>query len=224
MITKMTPLGAIARGVVAGAAGAFALGALMKMTSRMMPQPPAGSVDHADEKQKREMPPETVARRFVEDFMRRGPLGNEAKARGGEIVHVGFGAMWGAMYGANYGTHRLFHGPLGSALYGAIVWGISDNLILPAFRLGPPIRKQSAAGHLYMLVAHLAYGEALWLAYEGLRSKTWLPLVAPIAARWSVRAVPKLLRPAAYRVIETVAEQRPVRRVRDAALALAAEI
>ena len=175
---RMTPLGAATRGIAAGLVGSAALGMFLMKTGKVAPEPPKEAFQPPEEAQKSEQPTETVARRTVEDFMKLGPLSKDAKARGGELVHFGFGGAWGALYGMLHETVPGMCGPLAAAAFGAFVWTASDHVILPAFRLAPLPTKLPLKFHAYWLSAHVLYGLTTWASFEAMRPQAIPELLA----------------------------------------------
>src|SRR5512132_601151 len=96
---EVTPLGALARGLVAGAVGSAVQSLFFKATARLQPQPPKDVFQPPDEQQAGEMAMGTVARRVVEGLARRGPITEAQKKAGGQIVHFAYGAAWGGLWG-----------------------------------------------------------------------------------------------------------------------------
>ncbi len=172
----VSPLGALARGLLAGASGSYGQNLFLKATSRIAPSPLAKPPFKPPEsKQRRESSTTTLARRFVEQLMQRGPLGEEAKSRGGSIVHYTFGAAWGgALCLACDSVPALDNFLVGSVGFGTFVWVASEGVLLPAFRLSAPIGAYSMQNHAYALLAHVAFGSATWLTYRALRSLPWM--------------------------------------------------
>jgi hypothetical protein len=168
--TMRTPLIALGYGLVAGAMGAFGQSLFFKATGKLAPKPPEGAFDPPEPEQASEKETETVARRTVQKLMQRGPVRKETLSRGGELVHFGFGAMWGGVYALGRESLGRRPGPGLIAGYGAFVWAVSDNLILPSFRLAAWPTAYPLRSHAYALAAHLAYGAAVGAAYEALRS------------------------------------------------------
>src|SRR6266850_3295346 len=119
-----TPLGAFLKGLLAGAAGAFVQNQFFKATQRLKPD--ASQVPEEEggkpQPESKETSPETVARRWTEGLMLRGPLSPEGKRKGGSAVHYLFGAGWGGLYG----LARESFPWMSPALFGALVWLLSD--------------------------------------------------------------------------------------------------
>ncbi len=187
-----TPLRALTDGAIAGAAGSLAQDLFFAATARWQPhERPAGFVPPEPE-QKEEQPTETVARRLVEDLAQAGPLPPERKALGGRMVHYGFGAAWGALYGAAAESLPMLTSPLGASLFGAKVWALSDNVLLPAFGLAAPPARYGLATHAYGFVAHVVYGTAVMAAYRILGWPVTRPLLlASVAALFLLRPRPE---------------------------------
>jgi hypothetical protein len=158
-----TPLGALGSGLLAGLAGTAATGAFMTATRRLAPSLPPGRFTPPEPEQAHELPTETMARRLVEGQAHRGPLGPVRKRRLGRLLQLGFGARWGVLYGLLRESFPVLRGPAGALGLGAVAWLVSEELLLPAFRLAPPPRARPARLHLYGLASHLVFGLAAGL-------------------------------------------------------------
>lgn len=191
-------LGSFIAGLVAGAVGSFAQSLFFEATRKLAPKTPERAFDAPEPQQRDETSTQTVARRFVEGFMAR-PLTH--KELGGQLVHYAFGAAWGGVYGLVHGPRPAFRGPLGALAFSTLVWGISDNLILPAFKIAAWPQAYPAATHAYALGAHLAYGAAVWGAYELLRPTALGAIAAYLGAAWLTRSLPSGVRAPARRAI-----------------------
>jgi hypothetical protein len=193
-----TPLGALARGLAAGAIGAGFQSLFFLATARFRPRPTAlpPELGKPEREAKDETNPQTVARRAADGLMQRGPIDERSKAALASVVHYGFGAAWGGLYGLARESMRI------SALgFGAAVWMASDNLILPAFRLAAWPTHYSVREHHYALQAHFVYGLSTAAAYALLRDVGVVPLgtipamVGLQAWAWLLRSPPaRLLR------------------------------
>ncbi len=87
-----------------------------------------------------------------------GPIPEEQQAAAGSIAHYAMSGATGAIYGLLSSRAPAIRKGRGLA-YGALVWGLADEVTIPAFGFGSlraPIRS-----HLQGLVAHLVYGVAL---------------------------------------------------------------
>ena len=195
-----SPLGALARGLAAGAIGAGVQSLFFLATKKWMPKPtkvPPG-LGKPEEEARDETNLETAARRATEGLMQRGPLDAGSKSGAGSAIHYAFGAAWGGLYGLTRETTRV--SPIG---FGAIVWMASDNLLLPLFRLAAWPKHYSLKEHHYALQAHFVYGLGTAAAYAMLRDVGPLPLgtipavIGLQAWAWLLRTPPaRLLRKA----------------------------
>jgi hypothetical protein len=83
----------------------------------------------------------------------------DRKGAAGEVVHYATGAAFGALYGVVAG--RLgFSALLGGALFGAAVWLVNDEALVPALGLSRPPWDYPASAHAKALASHLVYGAA----------------------------------------------------------------
>ena len=169
-----SPLGALARGMIAGVIGAGAQSVFFALTRRWTPKPtrlPPG-VGKPEGNDVSSL--EAVATRVSEGLMKRGPLSEKQRSVGASAIHYLFGAIWGGLYG----LARESFGRVSPALFGAGVWMACDNLLLPAFRVAAWPHRYSLREHHYALHAHCAYGFATAGAYALLRDLGPLPLGA----------------------------------------------
>ena len=166
-------MGALVRGLAAGAAGAFAQDVFFRVTDPVKPSPPEHVFEPPEREQAFEGSTATVARRFVEGMMAREAMSPEAKERGAKIVHYAFGSAFGGLYGLlRESAPRLRRGRASSrtaTLFGTTVWALGDELLLPAFRLSARPLAYPASTHAYAWAAHLAYGLAVAGTYGALR-------------------------------------------------------
>jgi hypothetical protein len=155
---RTNPLGAMARGAVAGAAGTIAMDALWFSRYRRE----GGDQDfiswetaEGTEKWDDAAAPGRVGRRLLEAVLHRDPPDRWARTTT-NVVHCATGMMWGAQYGilaASTKRHRI---PLAVA-FGPAVW-LSSYLILPLAKVYKPIWEYDAKTLAKDLGAHLVYG------------------------------------------------------------------
>ncbi|MGP7997275.1 MAG: hypothetical protein ACLPKI_08140 [Streptosporangiaceae bacterium] len=162
----LTPLAAVAGGVLAGAVGTVCLDAVQYMRYRR-----GGGTDTPLEWEFApvgtwaEAPaPGQVARRVVEGFTQR-ELPDRWAWLISTIMHWGYGSSAGAAYGVLAGSLRRPH-PWYGVPFGAVVWA-TGYVILPEGGLYKPIWEYDAKTLTEDLTAHLAYGAgtgaAFWL-------------------------------------------------------------
>jgi hypothetical protein len=193
-----TPIGALVRGLAAGALGAGAQSLFFLATRKWAPRPSelAPNFGKPEPEAAAESTIETMARRTTDGLMQRGPIDERTKKAAGTLVHYAFGAGWGGLYGLVRESTRV------SAVgFGAFVWMASDHLLLPAFRLAAWPNRYSLKEHHYALQAHFVYGLATAGSYALLRDVGPLPLgtipamVGLQALAWLQRTPPaRLLR------------------------------
>ncbi len=161
---EMTPLGAVMRGIVAGAAGTAVLTAYQLVESKI-----GGSEDGGGEEGppswENAPEPAKVGKRIIEGVFKRevsvdqiGLLTN--------VMHWTYGSAWGAAYGLTRGTWpgRALSGGLA---FGTTVWG-SDYVLLPAMKLYKPMWKYPPASLAKDWARHLTYGLGVARAYRAL--------------------------------------------------------
>jgi hypothetical protein len=158
MDTRPTPLRAVVRGLVAGAAGTAAMDLYLFAryrqgggTSRFPEWELSSGLKDWDDAPA----PAHVGKRLVEGLLdvelpaRRAPLVNN-------LTHWGFGMFSGAGYGLVAGS--LPRAPIGYGLpFGASVWA-GGYVVLPAAKLYEPIWKYDVKTLANDLSAHLVYG------------------------------------------------------------------
>lgn len=210
-----SPLGAFFAGCAAGFAGALAQSLFFAQTRKIAPAPPAEAFVPVEPEQRQEMPTQTVARRVTEQPAQRGPL--EHGARAAQAVHLAFGTGWGGLYGLAAGTlPRL--GTLKAGLgFGMVVWLVSDDVLLPVFRLSAWPHRYPIQSHLYAIAAHAVYGAVVASTFAAL-GRAATPATAALGSLWLTRRVPRLVRPTARRAVTR--GLRVALPVRDAWLAL----
>lgn len=217
----VTPFRALLLGLAAGAFGAGVQTLAAKATSRIAPKLPEGAFDPPEYQQKSERATETVARRVYEGLMQRGPITPAGKRSLANLVHYEFGAAWGGLYGLLRESYPSLLGPIGTTLgYGTFVWFVSDNVLLPMFRLAGPANAYPWRTHAYALGMHVVYGAGSYVAYEALRERPLATAVGFLAARRRIaRRVPKPLRSSLGPVVTSIAKarvRRPIARWRQA--------
>jgi hypothetical protein len=203
---RISPLRALVGGLVAGAMASFVQALFFKATARVMPAQPEGAFVPVEPAQHGEMATHTVARRFVEGMMSR-ELTPDSKALAGQIVHYAFGSLWGGLYGILGETYPGLRTPVGMIAYSTAVWGVGDNLVLPAFQLSAWPQAYPAKNHAYAWAAHVAYGAALWGSYEAIERVPWATALQIILLR---RAVDKVQSRLGDRIREPIAALAPL--------------
>ncbi|HEX5083627.1 MAG TPA: DUF1440 domain-containing protein [Blastocatellia bacterium] len=97
-----------------------------------------------------------IARLISEDVFGHR-LAESEKETAGAVAHYAMGATSGAVYGA--AAELLPTATAGAGLpFGAAVWLIADELIVPALGLSKPPAAYPLSTHAYALASHLVYG------------------------------------------------------------------
>ncbi|WP_433167132.1 DUF1440 domain-containing protein [Kribbella sp. CA-247076] len=164
----LTPLGAIARGLVAGAVGTLAMDVLLYAEYRAGggKSPFRRWEFSADIENWDQAPaPAQVGRRLFEGLLHR-ELPDRRAALVNNITHWAFGIANGAAYGVVAGstpTPKIRYG----VPFGATVWS-TGYVVLPLAGLYEPIWKYSAKVLAKDLTAHLTYGLSTATTYRRL--------------------------------------------------------
>ncbi|MGH3204239.1 MAG: hypothetical protein ACRDP5_19625 [Streptosporangiaceae bacterium] len=154
---RLTPLAAVAGGLLAGAVGTICLDAVQYLKYRRgggTESPlawefaPITSWEQADA-------PGQVAKRVIEGFTER-KLPDRYAFPISTAMHWGYGSSSAALYGIVAGSLRRPHAAYGLP-FGAAVW-FSGYLILPEGGLYKPIFEYDAETLAWDLSGHLAYG------------------------------------------------------------------
>jgi len=96
-------------------------------------------------------------------------LAEDEKETAGAVAHYAMGATSGAIYGAM--AEVLPVTTIGAgAPFGAAVWVIADEAILPVTGLSKSPKEYSLSTHVYALTSHLVYGIATELVRRGVRN------------------------------------------------------
>jgi hypothetical protein len=195
---RVKPLEAILYGAVAGAIGSLTHSLFFRATRKIAPRRPG------------DPPTQVLARRVIEGVSHH-PLTESGKRAGGKVVAYTYGTLWGMIYGLAREAFPAIGTWPGTAAYGTVVFGISNDLLLPAFKLSEWPTKVPPRAHIYALASHLAYGAAVCSAYEALRARPWLTSLSALATWRRVRALPAPIRPAARPVLRLAAGARRLR-------------
>jgi len=154
----LPPLALVGEGILAGLAGtaAMTLGQTRLLPRLPIPEgpQPRRKPEYPEESvARREPTTETAARRIASGLAHR-PLTPRQRKIAGNVLHFAFGGTWGALL-ALLGRRPTV--PQG-LLFGAAVWMISDNGLLPLLRLGSWPNRYPPGVHAKALLAHLIYG------------------------------------------------------------------
>ena len=96
-------------------------------------------------------------------------LKKDEKKSAGEAVHYAMGATSGAIYGAMAEVFPVVTAGEGLP-FGAAVWLIADDVVVPALGLSKPPTAYPLSTHAYALASHLVYGLTTDLVRRGIRA------------------------------------------------------
>lgn len=161
-----------ARDALAGAVAG--VGASWVMSAAYRPIMRAGSAEtrRREHEAQAGLPPSTV--RAAEAAARAVGAAlpdRRSRALGGKAVHYGYGAAWGAAFalGARALAAR-WRPPLATGLaFGALLWFLSDEVLVPLFGFSRSPARYPASSHLKGLASHLVYGVATDVAWRAAR-------------------------------------------------------
>lgn len=177
----MTPLGAVAGGLLAGVAGTAAMDTVRYVKYRRAGGhespltwefPPVECWEKAPA-------PGRAAKRLIEGFTGRELPDRWARLTSA-VAHWGYGAAWASQYGVLAGSLRRPRALYGLP-FGAVVW-VSGYLVLPATGLYKPIWEYDVATLAGDLSVHLAYGMGTGAAFGLFAGRISGPVTSAAAA------------------------------------------
>ncbi len=162
MATYQSPLVAIVKGAIAGAAGTWAMGKAMSLPPQYLSRAGIQLPDSPPGPTAPDSPTEALAERVAEGVAR-AELDPDAKRVGGQAIHWGYGAAWGSVYAILPSTFK--RSPLRfGAVFGLLVGTVADTAV-PAMRLQNWPTERPMALNVYYMAAHVVYGAAVALVY-----------------------------------------------------------
>ncbi|MBA3370485.1 MAG: hypothetical protein H0T96_03410 [Thermoleophilaceae bacterium] len=150
--SRTTPLGAVIKGLVAGAIGTAVMTAYQLAVANAMGSGPSNV-------------PGEVGKRVLEGVFQR-EVSDEQVEQLTNPVHVIYGVSWGPLYGIVQSSLSRGSGRHGLA-FGTAVWGAS-LVQLPAMKLAPPVWEMSPSSIALDLSYHLVYGIGVAAAYAAI--------------------------------------------------------
>lgn len=97
-------------------------------------------------------------------------LSHQQKAKLGPVVHYAFGTLQGGIYGVVTELAGRRRGVVPGLTFGAALFGLADELAVPALGLSGKPTESPLSSHLYALASHLAYGITTDSVVRGLRA------------------------------------------------------
>jgi hypothetical protein len=165
---RPTPLGAIGRGLVAGAIGTAAMTAWQELAAKLQGSAEEGDGAEASAAAPKDPwedapAPAKVAKRVAEGVFEK-QIPPEEVGLVSEAMHWGYGTSWGAVYGVLAGTVGRST-PRGGLAFGTAVWASSYAQLVPMGLYEPPWKYSPKVLGLD-LSYHLVYGAAVATAYR----------------------------------------------------------
>ena len=149
MRSRPTPIGAVVRGLLAGAAGTAVMTAAQSAYLKARCSEPSTT-------------PAEVGRRIVEGVLQR-EVPEQRMDQLNRAMHWLYGTSWGALYGLVEASRRSRRAR-DAALFGTAVWAAS-LVHLPAMQLAPPVWEYSPEQLAPGVGFHLVYGVGVGAAY-----------------------------------------------------------
>jgi len=141
--------GAVA-GLVGGIVGSLVMTGFQTLLSSL-------SEEEKKSKKKEEEPANVKTAEEISQGVFDHKLKKSEKEPAGEAMHYAMGATSGLIYGAAAEFAPLTTAGLGLP-FGAAVWLIADDVVVPALGLAKPATEYPLSTHAYALVSHLVYG------------------------------------------------------------------
>jgi hypothetical protein len=159
---RITPVSALARGLIAGVAGTAALTGLQALEARAKRNDGDGETQAPRDWGEAPAPAQVGQRVAAGVFERPVPIEHAGALT--QVVHWLYGAAWGGVYGLLHESRRTSGVVDGVALGGAVV--VADYTVLPAMRVYEPVWRYPASTLAKDLGRHLVYGLSVALAYR----------------------------------------------------------
>jgi putative membrane protein len=161
------------KGLAAGAAGGFAATVAMsqfqKLWSAVQSKIEKNSGNGGGDQKHSDEPATVKAAEALSTNFAGHHLTKSEKKKAGPAVHYAFGTANGMLYGAvseHMPKSRLGYG----SVFGAGLWAVADEFLVPAFGFSKPVAEYPASTHLYGLVSHLVYGVVTDRVSRGIRA------------------------------------------------------
>lgn len=146
----------IFKGAVAGLIGGLVASYVMSRYQSLVTKISESEKEQKSE-EKKEEPATVKAAKEISEGVFGHKLTKKEKEPAGEAVHYAMGATSGLIYGA--AAEALPMATVGAGLpFGAAVWLIADDVVVPALGLAKPATEYPLSTHAYALSSHLVYG------------------------------------------------------------------
>ena len=143
--------GALA-GLLGGVAAAFVMAEFQSVWSKV-----SGEKKQQIPNAKKEESSTVKAAEMISENAFDHQLTKEEKEYAGPAMHYAMGGTSGAIYGAVNEMMPVVHMAAGLP-FGAAVWVVADDIVLPALGLKKPPTEYPLSEHAYALASHFVYG------------------------------------------------------------------
>ena len=151
---KKADAGDVFKGAVAGLIGGLVASFVMSEFQSFLS---ALSEEEKKSKKKREEPATVKAAEEISKAVFDHRLKKSEKDAAGEAMHYAMGATSGLIYGIASEIAPMTTVGFGLP-FGAAVWLVADDVIVPALGLAKPATQYPLSTHAYALSSHLVYG------------------------------------------------------------------
>ena len=164
------PLKGILAGALAGLVGGFVMNQFQNLWSKLSEDPTRSEHAHPPrqhvaphnvqgekQSQKEEEPATVQAADAISRELFDHKLTKDERRIAGPVMHYSFAVNTGMMYGALAELTPAATVGFGMP-FGAAVWAIADETMVPLFGLSKPPAEYPLSNHLYSLTSHLVYG------------------------------------------------------------------
>lgn len=151
---KKTDANDVVKGAFAGLVGGIVGSLVMTEFQTLL-----SSLSEEEEKpnRKKEEPANVKAAEEISEGVFEHKLKKSEKEPAGEAMHYAMGATSGLIYGIASEIAPMTTAGLGLP-FGAAVWLVADDVVVPALGLAKPATEYSLSTHAYALSSHLVYG------------------------------------------------------------------
>jgi uncharacterized membrane protein YagU involved in acid resistance len=166
-----TPLGAVAKGAMAGLAGTIVMTYAMKTVPKLMQSTPASGTQRARRQSEEESlePPAQLARKVGAEVLEQ-PVGTQQAKEIGQGIHWAYGMSWGVLLGLIQGTLWLSPLKFGVVL-GTVVWAVGPNWLLPLMKIGPDPSEQPTEQTTMSWAFHALFGVVTALSFSAMEGE-----------------------------------------------------
>lgn len=161
----------LAAGVIGGLAASFVMEQFQALWTKLAEgdKQKQNGQQQASSSSEEEEPANEKAAEAISESVFHHDLTKPEKKTAGEAVHYAMGATSGAIYGAM--AEVIPEVAVGEGLpFGAAVWLLADDVVVPALGLSKPPTAYPASRHIYALASHLVYGLTTDLVRRGVRA------------------------------------------------------